>query len=157
MDDTLIRALREERTRLVTQSDLLQRQIGLIDALIVTHEGTINVVEMKLTTQAGKAAGRKRSTGHAPSRAGLAEKAVIDLLRRRGTIHRDEILTHLKTLGLAPGRDGQMTHLASFLSTRRALFVSDKRGSFSLTEAALQQNRPADPPSQDQPDLAFGA
>jgi hypothetical protein len=58
--------------------------------------------------------------------------AIIALLRRRGSVHRKEILACLQTLGLMMTERDPLAQLSAFLHKNRAVFVSHGKGQFSL-------------------------
>jgi hypothetical protein len=58
--------------------------------------------------------------------------AITALLRERGTVHRREILNHLKAVNLLGSEKNPMASLASYLSDWKDIFAFDGSGNWSL-------------------------
>jgi hypothetical protein len=146
MDAKLIQALREER-------DQLHRQIDLIDKLLASHPQADSHRPAPKPDPVVVGEPKKRANGHVrpESKESVRRRAIVDLLKERGEVHRKVIFDHLGSLGIAPPSIGQ---LAPLLANHKELFVTDMRGNYRLAEAV--KNHPTDP-GKDRSGSLFGA
>jgi hypothetical protein len=132
----VISTLRDERARLEAdlQSDPRYVKIRRIDDLL-------SVYSKDAPAAVGKRPARTSGTAKSPTKASgerkTPKKALIrarirDILARKGSMHRNDILATLIGAGLMRKDGRPMVSLASYLSEWRKDFVSDGKGNFSL-------------------------
>jgi hypothetical protein len=63
-----------------------------------------------------------------------------DLLAVKIEVHRSAILGHLTSAGIMGGEKNPVSHLASFMSDHRHLYVSDGKGNFRLRSETAATN-----------------
>jgi hypothetical protein len=138
----LIVALEQERVQLESSlaTDPRFRKLQHIRELLALYAPTSSSATFHPRPQVNGDARQPRERLSLESRKRLSTKTsameheVSDLLRDKVQLHRSVILAHLNAKGIMGGEKDQIAHLASFLSDRRHLYVSDGRGNFRLAE-----------------------
>jgi hypothetical protein len=119
--DKIVQTLQSELAELEAEIRTLNRKVQGIKDLLAVYE----------MPRAPKPNGQATPPSNLTKNERM-ENAIVQLLETNGEMHRRAILDHLTAQGIMGGEKDPIGHLASFLSNRRKLFVSDGHGKFRL-------------------------
>ena len=129
----LINALEKERVTLEADlaADPRFQKLQRIRELLALYSAAIVPSPSPRMSQETKGATRPRRVS---SKTVMMEGDITELLREKAQLHRSAILEYLTAKGIMGSEKNPLAHLASFLSDRRHLYVTDGRGNFRLRE-----------------------